>query len=327
MNARVGSPRRHTAADRVPGPELPQGDQHLIDSGYFVKIWTSVLVNVVFNPLQTQLVSPLRRVWRRASGARRVYWMSTLVLLLINQVLQSVEPSTLLTDPGLVGSISTPAGSQTADPLEFSPAELRALHRRFGVHGPQPRLAQLFTAGLDQLEPLRAVTLSRLEDLRPIVLRESRKQRINPMLVMAVLFDEMQHAKPGEAHPLAAHSGLFSTLGPAQLGIGEMVHQGLLPAVHDARQLQQARNQLLDPEFNVTLLVGKFARLRDELGYSRTSVLNASRSPREAKSLAVLAYLHNGKLDYPRRVLRYMQDAELHALLYGRRKLTTTPVI
>jgi hypothetical protein len=266
-------------------------------------------------------------LWRRSSAPRRFYLATTLGLLVVHQVLQSIQPSTLLTDPGLIGSISSADGGRTADPLEFSAAELRTLHRRFGVHGPQPRLAQLFTAGLDQLEPLRAVTLSRLEDLRPIVVRESQRQRVNPMLVMAVLFDEMQHAKPGEAHPLAAHSGLFSTLGPGQLGIGEMVHQGLLPQRSTEQQLHQARTRLLDPEFNVTLLVGKFARLRDELGYSRTTVLNASRSPREAKSLAVLAYLHNGKLDYPRRVLRYMQDAELHALLYGRRKLATTPVI
>jgi len=266
-------------------------------------------------------------LWRSCSWQRRVYLLTTLGFLVVHQGLQNFQQTTLLTDPGLVGSISSTEGGQTADPLEFSPAELRTLHRRFGVHGPQPRLAQLFTAGLDQLEPLRAVTLSRLEDLRPIVLRESRRHRINPMLVMAVLFDEMQHAKPGEAHPLAAQSGLFSTLGPAQLGIGEMVHQGLLPERASDQQLQQARTRLLDPEFNVTLLVGKFARLRDELGYSRTSVLNASLSPREAKSLAVLAYLHNGKLDYPRRVLRYMQDAELHALLYGKRKLATTAVI
>jgi hypothetical protein len=32
-------------------------------------------------------------------------------------------------------------------------------------------------------------------------------------------------------------------------------------------------------------------------------------------------------LNRPRRVLRYMQDAELHALLYGKRKLATTAVI
>ena len=265
--------------------------------------------------------------WRFTTPAWRVYWVSTLGLVVLSQALQSLQRTPLLTDPALISSISSADGGLSADPLEFSPAELRQLHARFGVHGPQPRLAQLFTAGLDHLEPLRSVTLSRLEDLRPIVLRESQRQRVNPMLVMAVLFDEMQHAKPGESHPLAAHSGLFSTLGPAQLGLGEMVHQGLLPAQADERQLHQARAKLLDPEFNVTLLVGKFARLNRDLGYNRQRVLIASRSPREAKSLAVLAYLHNGKLDYPRRVLRYMQDAELHALLYGRRKLTTTPVI
>jgi len=280
-----------------------------------------------FAPLQMLRATALLGLWRRCSWRRRAYLLTTLGFLVVHQGLETFQQSTLLIDPGLVGSITSTEGGHSADPLEFSPAELRVLHRRFGVHGPQPRLAQLFTAGLDQLEPLRAVTLSRLEDLRPIVLRESRRHRINPMLVMAVLFDEMQHAKPGEAHPLAAHSGLFSTLGPAQLGIGEMVHQGLLPERASDQQLQQARSQLLDPEFNVTLLVGKFARLRDDLGYSRTSVLNASLSPREAKSLAVLAYLHNGKLDYPRRILRYMQDAELHALLYGRRKLATTAVI
>jgi hypothetical protein len=53
----------------------------------------------------------------------------------------------------------------------------------------------------------------------------------------------------------------------------------------------------------------------------------ASRTPLEAKHLAVLAYLHNGKLDYPRRVLRYMQDPELHSMVYGQRKRSTTALI
>jgi hypothetical protein len=185
----------------------------------------------------------------------------------------------------------------------------------------------LFTEGLDQLQPLRSVTLSRLEDLRPAVITESQRRGVNPMLVMAVLFDEMQHAKPGESHPIAAHSGLFSTLGPGQLGLGEMVHQGLLRADASEAELQQARNQLLDPQRNVALLVGKFARLSAELGYPRHRMLLASQSPRDAKSLAVLAYLHNGKLDYPRRVLRYMQDPELHALLYGHRRHVTSALI
>ena len=263
----------------------------------------------------------------RALARRSLVWAGALSLLGASQMLPRPADLPPLTEPGLVSSISSTAATTSADPLEFSAAELKQLHQRFGVHGPQPRVAQLFTAGLDQLEPLRARTFSKLEDLRPIVLRESRRQGVNPMLVMAVLFDELQHAKPGEDHPIAAHSGLFSTLGPAQLGLGEMEHQGLLRSGASDAELQVAREQLLDPEFNVTLLVGKFARLSKNLGYSRRTTLMASRNPRDAKHLAVLAYLHNGKLDYPRRVLRYMQDPELHSLVYGRRKLSTTPLI
>ncbi|MEB3327385.1 MAG: helicase DnaB [Synechococcus sp.] len=230
-------------------------------------------------------------------------------------------------DPALRGSISSPAGErETYDPLRFSASELQELKRRFGVHGPQPRLAQLFTSGLDQLEPLRSHTLGRIADLRPLIIAECRRQRVNPMLVAAVLFDEMRHAKPGEDIPLAAHSGLFRTHGPAQLGLGELVHQGLLSPNASEQEISQARSALLDPERNVVLLVGKFARLSRQLNLPPRT-LEASSSQRDAKALATLAYLHNGKLDYPRRILRTMQDPELHALLYSIRRQPPAPLI
>ncbi|MDG2329389.1 MAG: helicase DnaB, partial [Synechococcus sp. cluster2_bin.44] len=80
-----------------------------------------------------------------------------------------------------------------------------------------------------------------------------------------------------------------------------------------------ARDQLLNPEQNVRLLAGKLQRLKRELGLSPHGVLQASRSYLDAKAIATLSYLHNGKLDYPARVLRYMQDPELHGLIYSRR--------
>lgn len=212
------------------------------------------------------------------------------------------------------------------DPLDFSSEELTELNRRFGVHGQQSRLAQLFTEGLDQLQPLRSHTFGRIEELRPLILSESSRQGINPMLVAAVLFDEMQHAKPGEDHPLAVRSGLFSTQGPAQLSVGEMVKQGLLKPDASAAEVTQARLKLLDPDRNVQLLVGKFARLSKALNLPRRTLM-ASRSPHDAKALATLAYLHNGKLDYPGRILRYMQDPELHATLFSRRPHLTSPLI
>ncbi len=231
--------------------------------------------------------------------------------------------------PAVATVASSPSTSegQRPDPIDFSAAELRELNRRFGVHGPQPRLAQLFTEGLDQLRPLRSHTLSRLEELRPVIRSESQRAGINPMLVAAVLYDEMQHAKPGEDHPLAASSGLFSTHGPAQLSLGEMVKQGLLDADATPAEQAEARLRLLDPDRNVAVLVGKFSRLKRELGIRAGQPLMASTSPRDAKALATLAYLHNGKLDYPGRILRYMQDPELHGLLYGERHASTSPLI
>ncbi|WP_254939751.1 helicase DnaB [Cyanobium sp. Morenito 9A2] len=239
--------------------------------------------------------------------------------------------SVIVSEPGLTASVGIDSSSsqalinegQRSDPTNFSPQELRELQRRFGVHGPQTPLAQLFTKGLDELTPLRAHTVSRLEELRPTILIESRRRGVNPMLVAAILFDEMQHAKPGENLPLAAHSGLFSTHGPAQLGLSEMVKQGLLGPEASEAEIQIARDQLLDPKRNVQLLVGQLARQKKLLGISTQRPLNASTRPRDAKAMATLAYLHNGKLDYPTRILRYMQDPELHALIYSARK---TPV-
>ena len=213
------------------------------------------------------------------------------------------------------------------NPASFTPAELRELQRRFGVHGPQPRLAQLFTKGMDQLIPLRSHTVNRLEQLQPAVLRESRRTGVNPMLLAAILFDEMQHAKPGEDLPLAAHSGLFSTHGPAQIGLSEMVKQGLLPEDASPEQVQNAREQLLDPDRNVTLLAGKLSRLLNTLNRPASQTFNVSVDPVHAKTVATLAYLHNGKLDYPTRILGYMQDPELHGLIYGQRRQAVSPLI
>jgi len=288
-------------------------------------------------------VNNLQVLTLRSTAARWLRSRRTLVPLLVALGLtplampfaRDLRAPSVVTNPDLLGSLPPPHDPVAAssseglrhDPLDFSPEELRELNRRFGVHGPQPRLAQLFTEGLDQLQPLRSHTLTRLEELRPVILSESRRHHVNPMLVTAVLFDELQHAKPGEDHPLAAHSGLFQTHGPAQLSVGEMVKQGILDADATPEEVSQARLELLDPDRNVQLLVGKFVRLKNALGLPSDRPLLASRSPRDAKGLATLAYLHNGKLDYPGRILRYMQDPELHALIYGAREIPAAPLI
>ena len=210
--------------------------------------------------------------------------------------------------------------AERLEPTDFSPEELKLLQRRFGVHGPQTQLAQLFTSGVDQLKPLRLSTLDRLRELKPVILREAAAHQVNPMLITAVLFDEIQHSKPGESLPFIAHSGLVKTHGPAQIGVSELIHQKRLPANPTQEEITWAREQLLDPETNITLLAAKFQRLKLAIGLPESLMLQASRSYLDAKAIATLAYLHNGKLDYPARVLGYMQDPELHGLIYGSRQ-------
>ena len=123
------------------------------------------------------------------------------------------------------------------------------------------------------------------------------------------------------------HSGLLQTHGPAQLGVEELIHQGLLPLEPTPQQRQQAREQLLDPQRNVALLAGKMARLSTALGIPSGHLLEASNGYRDAHWIATLAYLHNGKLDYPTRILRYMQDPALHGLIYGQKRRPLAPMI
>jgi hypothetical protein len=277
----------------------------------------------LLRPHQTDRAQPRLGLSARWKGRRRLLRLAGCTLALSGLVpFSAPAPRPWIGEPMVVDP-----DQSAPDPLAFSPEELQELRRRFGVHGPQPRLAQLFSEGVDQLQPLRNHTLTRIEELRPVILSLSRQQNVNPMLVTAVLFDEMRHAKPGENHPIAAHSGLFTTHGLAQLGIGEMQHQGVLSADPTPEEVSWARDQLLDPHRNIELLVGKFARLKRQLNVPSGRMLQASGSVKDAKVLATLAYLHNGKLDYPRRILSSMQDPVLHVLLYGQRKLPVSPLI
>ena len=147
------------------------------------------------------------------------------------------------------------------------------------------------------------------------------------MLLSAILFDEIQHSKPGENLPIIVHSGFVKTHGPAQIGITELIHQNLLPENPSDEDIAWAREVLLDPIENVVILAGKIHRLKRALGLPENSALQASRSHFDAKAIATLAYLHNGKLDYPSRVLRYMQDAELHGVIYSTQTTPTSWLI
>ena len=67
-------------------------------------------------------------------------------------------------------------------------------------------------------------------------------------------------------------------------------------------------------------MAAKLQWLKWAFSHLESLMLQANRSYLDAKAIATLTYLHNGKLDYPARVLGYMQDPELHGLIYGGRQ-------
>ncbi|MFM8526146.1 MAG: helicase DnaB [Cyanobacteriota bacterium] len=209
----------------------------------------------------------------------------------------------------------------------FTPEELAVLERHFGVHGSQPALAQLFFEGVGQFRPLRRQTLRLLQEVRPTLLQECARQNVNPMLVAAVLYEEVQLAKPGEHLPVAAHSGLIRTHGPAQISLEELVIQGRLSPEATEAEKYAAVDRLLDPDENVRVLVSKFARLTRKLGFPTDRVPEITAGAADVKALATLAYLYNGKLDYPSRILRHMEDPELHGLIYSQRQDSISALI
>ena len=110
------------------------------------------------------------------------------------------------------------------------------------MHGPQTQLAQLLTNRVDQLQPLRASNLDRLRELKPMILRQAAAHQVNPMLITAVLFVEIQHSRPGESLPFIAHSALVKTHGPDQISVSELIHQNRLPANPKQEEITWARN-------------------------------------------------------------------------------------
>lgn len=204
-------------------------------------------------------------------------------------------------------------------PATFTEEDLARLQRRFGVHGPQAPLAQWLTEQLDRFPPRRQQTLDLIASHRATILEVAAETRVNPVFLAAILFDEINHVKPGD--DLLVSLGLGKTIGLAQLSVDELRQQGRLAADPERDPDYQARAKayLADPENNIRTLAGKVVRIKGMLGIPQEQNLSLSRSYRDGRRLALIALLHNGKADYPRRILDYMEDGALHEALYQRR--------
>jgi len=124
----------------------------------------------------------------------------------------------------------------------------------------------------------RTMSYEKLETLVPYIKSASQQFNIPENVIAAVLYEEILHRKPVDVR----------TFGVAQLGLKELMTQGLPP-----------RKELLDDdEVSVWLLTSKLRRLQNETGSLRDAII-----------------LHNGYYDYYDSVRKTAKDPKILTLL------------
>lgn len=132
----------------------------------------------------------------------------------------------------------------------------------------------------------REIAYKKLETLVPYIHTASQKFHIPENVIAAILFEEILHRKPVDV----------KTFGVAQLGLGELVKQGLPP-----------KQELLeDDEVSVWLLASKLRRLQKETGSLKTAII-----------------LHNGYYDYYASVKESAKDPQIQMILKQEQKRRT----
>lgn len=135
----------------------------------------------------------------------------------------------------------------------------------------------------------KELAYKKLEKLVPYIKIASKQFSIPENVIAAILYEEILHRKPVDV----------KTFGIAQLGLNELVTQGLPP-----------KQELLDDdEVSVWLLASKLRRLQKETGSLKTAII-----------------LHNGYYDYYDSVKKSAKNPQILSLLNQKQKYKTLVV-
>lgn len=162
--------------------------------------------------------------------------------------------------------------------LSFIP--LRSENKTLHNYGVKDRTITpaLLSHTVSSIPMTREMSYRKLETLIPYIKKASAQFHIPENVIAAVLYEEILHRKPVD----------IKTFGVAQMGIQELVKQGLPP-----------KQELLeDDEVSVWLLASKLRRLQKETGSLKTAII-----------------LHNGYYDYYESVRSSAKDSKILSLL------------
>lgn len=248
-------------------------------------------------------------------------------------------------------------------PGEFTPQEARELTRQ-GLRQEQGPLGQVGTVVVDATDWKHENALYTIDAHAATIQAVAQKYNLNPLVLGAILYDEIRHVKP-VIEDITMAMGKAQTFGMAQLGNQELVRQGFfdkdlgslikqgaydqdvqrlkqagkIPAGVQPRSLtptqlrkylnpdqvlarfpqsliQKGITELMDPYKNIERLGQQLDRIRREQGMPRSESLNTGSYKDEHQIARVVAF-HNGRLDYPPKILENMRLDELKQAVAG----------
>lgn len=157
---------------------------------------------------------------------------------------------------------------------------LRSQNKTLNNYGVKDRTIAptLISTTVSNIPITKEMSYSKLETLVPYIRISSKQFKIPENVLAAVLYEEILHRKPVDV----------KTFGVAQLGVDELIKQGLPP-----------KQELLDDdEVSVWLLASKLRRLQDKTGSLKNAII-----------------LHNGYYDYYESVKRSAKNSRIIMLL------------
>ncbi|PIQ23582.1 hypothetical protein COW36_14040 [bacterium (Candidatus Blackallbacteria) CG17_big_fil_post_rev_8_21_14_2_50_48_46] len=106
----------------------------------------------------------------------------------------------------------------------FSPEEIQEFQRRYGMHASQNPVNQAMTLATDTLGWRDRQALEIIQHFSSEIQATGKEYQLNPLILAAILFDEIRHEKPTEE--VMTQWGLAKTLGLAQISQRELIMQG-----------------------------------------------------------------------------------------------------
>ena len=165
---------------------------------------------------------------------------------------------------------------------------LRSQNKTLNNYGVKDRTIAptLISTTVSNIPITKEMSYSKLETLVPYIRISSKQFKIPENVLAAVLYEEILHRKPVDV----------KTFGVAQLGVNELIKQGLPPE----------QELLEDDEVSVWLLASKLRRLQNETGSLKDAII-----------------LHNGYYDYYDSVRKTAKDPKVLTLLSQQQRRIT----